>query len=316
MGSLSDVSFTDLILSDEEFLIKGAAGTDCRSPVPLTEEYHRDAQTLYEKAVEEHDDHPSGDFNLEHDGVHYRVTALETMESFRYVFRRPEDFIPRLEDYPVPDWIRERITARNFQKNGFVIVSGNTGSGKTTLAGSYFRTLLEQNGGYAVSIEDPPELALEGRDFGDDARFHQTEVKSSYAKAVARIKRTASPHYILLGECRDGETAVEAINAGLFGPLVTTTTHGSGIIETIQNFIGMVQNDNRDGTLERLSRCLNGILHVEKKEETNRRQVTPLLFKNIPNEHVVRQSLPGKDWGRIKSEVERQVDAMAHYRGA
>jgi general secretion pathway protein E/type IV pilus assembly protein PilB len=117
--------------------------------------------------------------------------------------------------------------------NGIVLISGPTGSGKTTTLYATLRILNKEHSNI-LTIEDPIEYTLEG--------INQVQLKESIGLTFASALRTflrQDPDIIMLGEIRDGETAQMAIRAALTGHLVLSTIHTNSAWGTISRLIDM-----------------------------------------------------------------------------
>lgn len=119
------------------------------------------------------------------------------------------------------------------QHNGIILISGPTGSGKTTTLYATLK-LLNQEERNIVTIEDPIEYTLEG--------INQVQLKESIGLDFASALKTflrQDPDIIMLGEIRDKETASMAIRASLTGHLVLSTIHTNSAWDTISRLIDM-----------------------------------------------------------------------------
>ncbi|MDT3403742.1 GspE/PulE family protein [Mucilaginibacter terrae] len=168
--------------------------------------------------------------------------------------------------------------------NGILLISGPTGSGKTT---TLYATLKELNKNIRniLTIEDPVEYTLEG--------INQVQLKESIGLGFASALRTflrQDPDVIMVGEIRDPETANMAIRAALTGHLVLSTIHTNSAWGTVSRLIDMgipsflVANTLNTTVAQRLLRLL--CPHCKKAEEFDKSQY-PKHFK--PYEEVNRQ---------------------------
>ncbi|MCB0395288.1 MAG: type II/IV secretion system protein [Flavobacteriales bacterium] len=117
--------------------------------------------------------------------------------------------------------------------HGIVLISGPTGSGKTTTLYATLK-LLNKESRNIVTIEDPIEYTLEG--------INQVQLKEDIGLTFARALRTflrQDPDIIMLGEIRDGETAAMAIRASLTGHLVLSTIHTNSAWGTVSRLVDM-----------------------------------------------------------------------------
>ncbi len=116
---------------------------------------------------------------------------------------------------------------------GLILITGPTGSGKTTT----LYALLNSVNGESVNIqtiEDPIEYEIEGINQTQTDPVHDID----FAQGLRRLMR-ADPDIILIGECRDEETASAAVNAALTGHLVLTTLHANDSLRAVSRFISM-----------------------------------------------------------------------------
>ena len=167
------------------------------------------------------------------------------------------------------------------QPHGMVLVTGPTGSGKTT---SLYALLIEtaRPSEKTIAIEDPIEYQLPGV-----LQIPVNEKKGlTFARGLRSILRH-DPDRIMVGEIRDPETAEIAVQAALTGHLVLSSVHANGVFEVIQRFSHMGID------LHALSVCLNGIVaqrlvrlncpHCREVELANERQLAQLGFSGMTN---------------------------------
>ncbi|MCB0479724.1 MAG: type II/IV secretion system protein, partial [Crocinitomicaceae bacterium] len=117
--------------------------------------------------------------------------------------------------------------------NGILLISGPTGSGKTTTLYATLKILNEEKRN-VVTVEDPIEYTLEG--------INQVQVKESIGLSFASALRSflrQDPDIIMLGEIRDSETAKMAVKAALTGHLVLSTIHTNSAWDTVSRLIDM-----------------------------------------------------------------------------
>ncbi len=127
----------------------------------------------------------------------------------------------------------EMFQAAMSRDQGLILITGPTGSGKTTT----LYALLNSVNGESVNIqtiEDPIEYEIEGINQTQTDPVHDID----FAQGLRRLMR-ADPDIILIGECRDEETASAAVNAALTGHLVLTTLHANDCLRAVSRFISM-----------------------------------------------------------------------------
>lgn len=164
-----------------------------------------------------------------------RVSSLPTLYGEKIVLRLLSNDASNIDIYELGFRKHELETYLEGVKkpHGIVLISGPTGSGKTTTLYATLK-LLNKEKTNVVTIEDPVEYTLKG--------INQVQVKESIGLTFASALRTflrQDPDVIMLGEIRDGETAQMAIRAALTGHLVLSTIHTNSAWGTISRLIDM-----------------------------------------------------------------------------
>jgi len=125
-------------------------------------------------------------------------------------------------------------------RRGLVLIGGATGAGKTTTVFGALHDYLKIRGGVAITLEDPPELLLQGP-VGAGICF-QMGISETYTWQMAVMAALRSrPRYILIGEIRTPEAAQQALIASQSGHLVLTTAHGGSVEEAVETIIGLAE---------------------------------------------------------------------------
>lgn len=179
-----------------------------------------------------------------------RVSALPTNEGEKIVVRLL-DYSSSLEGLGTLGFSKDNL--RKVQRmldipNGIILVTGATGSGKSTTTYSMLQELNKEDRNI-ITVEDPVEMNIEG--------INQVNVNSeiglTFASALRSILRQ-DPNIILIGEIRDNETAQIAVRAAITGHLVLSTIHTNDSLSTIERLLDM------DVERYLLSTALNGII--------------------------------------------------------
>ncbi|MFH1003624.1 MAG: PilT/PilU family type 4a pilus ATPase [Chloroflexota bacterium] len=183
-----------------------------------------------------------------------RCNAARQQGTTSMVIRLLPLTIPSLKDMGLPEVCKTLVT----KPRGLVVVSGPTGSGKSTTLAAMIDYLNHTVSHRVVTIEDPVEYAytnikctITQRELGADTR--------SFAEALRHVLRQ-DPDVILVGEMRDLETASAALTIAETGHLVLTTGHAPSASQAIERITDMFPLDERPLAQSRLASLLLGIL--------------------------------------------------------
>ncbi len=176
----------------------------------------------------------------------FRVSIFSQMGNTSIVLRRLETRIPTL-DVPMAGSPKLPDSFRNIakEKNGIVLVTGATGSGKTTSLAAVLNEINETQSVHIITLEDPVEY----RHPHKKATFNQREMGTdfiSFSDGLRAALRQA-PKVILVGEMRDRETVEIALRAAETGHLVLSTLHTVDAGQTINRILGMfsIEEENQ-----------------------------------------------------------------------
>lgn len=195
------------------------------------------------------------DFAIEYrDGERFRCAVFKQRGSIGLVMRRiPSKFLS-FEQIGMPDAIKRLIT----KPRGLLLVTGPTGSGKTTSLASMMNFLNNNYDKHMITLEDPIEYyhkhnkcTINQREIGVDC--------PSFKEGIRRALRM-DPDIILVGEMRDLETIHAAIEAAETGHIVFGTLHTNGAASTINRIIDVFPKDQQDQIRTQLSVALIGVL--------------------------------------------------------
>jgi twitching motility protein PilT len=187
-------------------------------------------------------------------GGRTRVNLYHTLGRLAAVLRPIRSNVPDLTSLGLPAPLLESWMVR---KNGLILITGPTGSGKSTTVASCLQWLNQHLARHIVTLEDPIEYLFHN----DRALFSQREIRqdsASFASALRAALRQ-SPDILFLGEIRDAETALTALHAAETGHLVISTLHSSSVAETLERFSHLLGHGNA-GALQLLATQLIGIV--------------------------------------------------------
>lgn len=185
-------------------------------------------------AQESLDKHGSADLSFSLPGVsRFRVNIFKQRGSYAIVMRVVPNQIPSFDELCLPPVLKDIVEL----KNGIVLVTGPTGSGKSSTLAAIIDVINETKSYHIVTIEDPIEFMHRHK----NSIVHQRELHSdtsSFAYALRAALRQA-PKVILVGEIRDLETVEVALEASETGHLVLSTLHTTDATKTVERLIGL-----------------------------------------------------------------------------
>jgi twitching motility protein PilT len=184
----------------------------------------------------------------------FRVNIFKQRGSCAIVMRVIPDKIPGFAELNLPVALREIVDLRN----GIVLITGPTGSGKSSTLAAILDNMNEEQSYHILTIEDPIEFLHRHK----KATIHQRELHSdtpSFALALRAALRQA-PKVILVGEMRDRETIEIALEASETGHLVLSTLHTIDASKTIERIVGVFPLGDQQAIRTRLAKAFRFIV--------------------------------------------------------
>lgn len=170
------------------------------------------------------------------------------------VFRRVPVIIPKFADLNLPASIGELTNL----PHGLVLVTGPTGSGKSTTIASMLDKINNERFGHIVTMEDPIEFVHSHKNCIVNQREIGTDT-NSYGAAMRSVLRQ-DPDYCLLGELRDLETVEAALNTAETGHLVFGTLHTNSAVSTINRIVNVFPSEQQERIRVLLSFTLQAVI--------------------------------------------------------
>jgi twitching motility protein PilT len=230
------------------------------------------------------------------DLARFRVNIFKQNGKHAVVMRKLQSEVPTLEKLGLPPIFREIVR----EKNGIVLVTGATGTGKTTTLAAMLNELNQTDEIHIVTLEDPIEFfhshgkaAISQRELNKD--FH------SFAEGLRAALRQA-PKAILVGEIRDPETLEMAMTASETGHIVFSTLHTINAGQTINRIIGMFPREEEQQLRLRLSETLRYVIsqRLVSKIEGGRLLVTEIMGNNLRTRETI---IYGESENKTFSEI-------------
>src|SRR5437868_6955033 len=195
------------------------------------------------------------DFAIEFtDGYRFRTAVFKQRGNIGIVLRRIPSAFLSFEQIGMPDAIKRLIT----RPRGLLLVTGPTGSGKTTSLASMVNFINENYDRHIITMEDPIEYYHTHKKCTVGQREIGVDVPS-FTEAIKRGLRM-DPDIMMVGEMRDLETIHAAIEAAETGHVVFATLHTSGASSTINRIIDVFPKEQQDQIRTQLSTALIGVL--------------------------------------------------------
>ena len=194
------------------------------------------------------------DLAVESGDYRFRVNLFKTSQGLAAVMRKIESVIPSFDSLGLPAVARDVIE----QENGLILVTGPTGSGKSTTLAAMIDRINRHRHGHIITIEDPIEFIHRNQ----KSVVSQREVARdtlSFSSAL-RASLREDPDVILVGELRDLETIQLALTAAETGHLVFGTLHTSGAPNTINRIIDVFPSQQQDQVRAQLSQSLRLVM--------------------------------------------------------
>ncbi|HXN50940.1 MAG TPA: PilT/PilU family type 4a pilus ATPase [Candidatus Acidoferrum sp.] len=241
----------------------------------------------------------------------FRVNIFRQRGSCAIVMRVIPDKIPGFDDLKLPSSLEEIVHL----KNGIVLVTGPTGSGKSSTLAAIIDKMNTEKAYHILTIEDPIEFLHRHK----KATIHQRELHSdtpTFALALRAALRQA-PKVILVGEMRDRETIEIALEAAETGHLVLSTLHTIDASKTVERIIGVFPTTDQHAVRTRFGKAFRFIISqrlLPKKDGKGRIAAIEILKSTLRTRDYVEK---GEGEGKTLLDAMRDgdTDGMQHFDG-
>jgi twitching motility protein PilT len=216
----------------------------------------------------------------------FRVNVLRHLNGMGAVFRAIPSRALTMDELKLPESVRQM--GRHTQ--GLILVTGKTGSGKSTTLASIIDDINTREQGHILTIEDPIEFVHQRK----SSLISQREVghhAASFASALHSALRE-DPDVILVGELRDLETISIAVTAAETGILVMGTLHTNGAAQTVDRIINVFPADKQPHVRTMLSTSLKGVVSqqlLQRADKQGRVAALEIMVNTPAVANLIRQ---------------------------
>jgi twitching motility protein PilT len=241
----------------------------------------------------------------------FRVNVFRQRGSCAIVMRVIPDGVPGFDDLKLPPQLEEIVHLRN----GIVLVTGPTGSGKSSTLAAIIDKMNAEKAYHILTIEDPIEFLHKHK----KATIHQRELHSdtpTFSLALRAALRQA-PKVILVGEMRDRETIEIALEAAETGHLVLSTLHTIDASKTVERIVGVFPLSDQQAIRTRFGKAFRHIISqrlLPKKDGKGRIAAIEILKSTMRTREYVEK---GEGEGKTLLDAMRDgdTDGMQHFDG-
>ncbi len=216
----------------------------------------------------------------------FRVNVMRQVNGMGAVFRAIPSKALTMDELKLPEAVRQMSRANN----GLILVTGKTGSGKSTTLAAMIDDINRRVKGHILTIEDPIEFVHERK----SCLISQREIgvhAPSFAAALHSALRE-DPDVILVGELRDLETMSIAVTAAEMGILVMGTLHTNGAAPTVDRMVNAFPSDKQSHVRTMLSTSLRGVVSqqlLQRADRQGRVAALEILVNTPAASNLIRQ---------------------------
>lgn len=230
------------------------------------------------------------------DRARFRISIFSQRSCYSIVCRKLNTVIPTLPSLNFPSVIAEIPR----EKTGLVLVTGATGSGKSTTLAAILDQVNRTKPVHIITLEDPVEFVHSHK----QATFNQRELGSDFDTFSSGLRAALrqAPKVILVGEMRDRETVKIALSAAETGHLVLSTLHTIDAGQTINRILGMFQTDEQEQLRARLADTLRWVVsqRLVPKVGGGRQALLEVMGSNLRVQETIRM---GESEGKSFYEI-------------
>ena len=245
----------------------------------------------------------SADTALHLDGLgRFRMNAYRQMGEPAVVIRRISETPPSIDTLDLPAEALKKLALR---KRGLILVTGIAGSGKSTTLAAMIQSMNESVERHIVTLEDPIELmfkeqrcVISQREVGTDCETFKDGLRHALRQ---------SPDVILIGEMRDAETVMAALDATETGHLVMSTLHTVNAPQTVERILSFFKGEEHAQVRMRIADNMAGVLSQRLLPRSGGKGLIPAFELMISTPHVHELLIEGKT-GELARVIEQGTE--------
>jgi twitching motility protein PilT len=226
----------------------------------------------------------------------FRVNIFSQRGNYSIILRKLETKIPTCKELNLPEAFYKMAE----EKNGIILVTGATGSGKSTSLAGVLNEINEKKSVHIVTLEDPVEFSHPHK----KATFNQREMGSDFDTFASGLRAALrqAPKVILVGEMRDRETVEIGLSAAETGHLVVSTLHTVDAGQTINRILGMFSTEEENQVRIRLADTIRWVVcqRLLPKEGGGRVAAFEIMGSNLRVKDTI---LHGESEGKTFYEI-------------
>ena len=307
-------SFTDIYIVVDDLKESYLYYANKEEPQPFPKEFNKVFEAFIKvvfqvcNAAQNREDHL-----VLFEGLYFRCCVVNSIQGFVVVGRQmPKDLVD-LNKLNIGNVVLNELNHGRLNAGGLVVICGSPGNGKTTTSSAMIIKRLEKWGGMCITVEDPPEIPLNGRH--GKGQCIQTQVKddgfASSIKTSMRSYPTGQNSIMFVGEVRDSKTAVEVLKASIDGRLVITTLHSDSVLSAVQRIASLASNEINDNAYDMMANSFRVAIHQKLSRKSNKLN---LSVECLVNTTACVNIIKNQKFLLLKNELEKQSRAWANGR--
>jgi twitching motility protein PilT len=216
----------------------------------------------------------------------FRVNVMRQLNGMGAVFRSIPSRCRTMQELNLPEAVHSLARATS----GLILVTGKTGSGKSTTLAAIVDDINTRTKGHIITIEDPIEFVHQRK--GCLISQREISVHTNSFSAALHSALREDPDVVLVGELRDLETISIAVTAAEMGILVMGTLHTNGAAQTVDRMINVFPSDKQSHVRTMLSTSLRGVISqqlLQRVDKSGRVAALEILVNNAATANLIRQ---------------------------